>query len=325
MMYEVEIQEMIATGNDVDFYDAIFAFENALDAIYRYTGTYYMGIQRNTALSEVLTSIKKHLSDIALRAIPSIYQTPVKITKNSLMLDILNQYPELKKHLNHVNLLQGFPMEILEKYSEAVRISYLNKKITGFTTDAQRKIKMDFIKNKLIKTGTIQQYVYGKDKSKIPSIINELFEKSQDVWNGIESPLKGARNSISHELLADRFLSSTSFIGSEIPVWIYLGEDLYAGHIDLLLYKDDTLYVVDYKPDMDMGDGYTNFLNSVPQVAGYGLTIQKQTGIKVECIIVNKNGAWQFNPNGILEKINDFMAENKEGFVPPWGDFTAYP
>ncbi len=75
---------------------------------------------------------------------------------------------------------------------------------------------------------------------------------------------------------------------------------------------------------MNMGDGYSNFLNSVPQVAGYGLTIQKQTGIKVECIIVNKDGAWQFNPNGILERVNDFMAENKEGFIPPWGDFTTF-
>ena len=43
--------------------------------------------------------------------------------------------------------------------------------------------------------------------------------------------------------------------------------------------------------------GPASFLNSIPQVSVYGLTIQEMTGIEVECIIVNSEGAWSFDPN----------------------------
>ena len=95
----------------------------------------------------------------------------------------------------------------------------------------------------------------------------------------------------------------------------------------LLLYdpKTNTIYVCDYKPDMSMNDrGYYSFLNSVPQVAGYGLLLQKQGDLKVKNVIFNNKEAWVFDPNKVLDPINEFMAENNEGWYPPWAAFSKY-
>jgi hypothetical protein len=120
---------------------------------------------------------------------------------------------------------------------------------------------------------------------------------------------------------------SQYYVGSEVNVWITLDQNIYAGHIDLLLFdlKTNTIYVCDYKPDMDINEkGYFSFLNSVPQVVGYGLNLQKQGDVKVECVIFNSKGAWVFNPNKVLDPINEFMADNNEGWYPPWAAFSRY-
>lgn len=67
-----------------------------------------------------------------------------------------------------------------------------------------------------------------------------------------------------------------------------------------------------------------NFINSVPQVAAYGLNLQKQGDVKVQCVIFNSKGAWIFDPNEVLDSINEFMAENNEGWYPPWATFSKY-
>lgn len=63
------------------------------------------------------------------------------------------------------------------------------------------------------------------------------------------------------------------------------------------------------------------FLLDLPQVGVYGLTIQKQCDIKVKCVIVNKEGAWVFDPSGILNSIDNFMNKYST-FIPPWEDFS---
>lgn len=68
--------------------------------------------------------------------------------------------------------------------------------------------------------------------------------------------------------------------------------------------------------------GYYSFINSVPQVAGYGLLLQKQGNLKVKSVIFNNKEAWVFDPNKVLDPINEFMADNINGWYPPWASFS---
>ncbi len=74
---------------------------------------------------------------------------------------------------------------------------------------------------------------------------------------------------------------------------------------------------------MSMSDkGVYSFLNSIPQVVTYGIALQEQCGIQVKNIIFNENGAWVFDPNGMLTTINDFMEDSKGSYIPPWIEFN---
>ncbi len=74
---------------------------------------------------------------------------------------------------------------------------------------------------------------------------------------------------------------------------------------------------------MSISPGAENFINSVPQLTAYALLIQAKTGIKVECILFNKDVSWTFDPNGMLPRIDEFMIEKDPGFIPPWADFDS--
>ncbi|KKN34419.1 hypothetical protein LCGC14_0793950 [marine sediment metagenome] len=97
--------------------------------------------------------------------------------------------------------------------------------------------------------------------------------------------------------------------------------------LDLEIYftflRLSTLYVVDYKPDLT----YNNFLrdsyvNSVPQLAGYGLTMEEIADVNLQCIMFNDGAAWIFDPNDVLAPIDAFMLASDSSWVAPWTEFS---
>ncbi len=121
------------------------------------------------------------------------------------------------------------------------------------------------------------------------------------------------------------------FLAAEVPLSIDFsdasGDRTYAGQPDYFLYDKNKgiIYIADYKPDLSVsGTSSYSFVNSIPQVAAYALILQELTGIKVECLIFNSEGAMTFDPSNVLVPINTFMQANIQGWVAPWRDFNTY-
>ncbi|MFX0146506.1 MAG: hypothetical protein ACFE8E_02030, partial [Candidatus Hodarchaeota archaeon] len=73
------------------------------------------------------------------------------------------------------------------------------------------------------------------------------------------------------------------------------------GHIDLIQIQDNTIKVIDYKPE-------GNFMYSLPQVATYGLLLKSVLNIDhIRCISFNKSCAWEYDPNILLSDIKEYL------------------
>jgi hypothetical protein len=114
----------------------------------------------------------------------------------------------------------------------------------------------------------------------------------------------------SHDDIQTRILKEDPYsIAMEVPIW---GEppvtpDIVTGHIDLLRLIDDSLYVVDYKPE-------NNFMPSVPQVAFYGFLLQKNLNLKnIKCASFSNKRIWEFQPD-ILNNIQEILIEHNINF-----------
>jgi len=102
----------------------------------------------------------------------------------------------------------------------------------------------------------------------------------------------------------------------EILIWIWHKDHYLTGHIDLILFIDDFIYVCDYKPEETPFAEATpllySFIRSIPQVASYALVLKNLFGINdIRCITFNKKGAWKYDPKTTLVHINNFIKKNK--------------
>jgi len=65
------------------------------------------------------------------------------------------------------------------------------------------------------------------------------------------------------------------------------------------------------------------FINSIPQVAGYGLLIgdmfkSEIIKNKIKSVIFNKNGIWIFDPTTALKRVTNLMHECAPNKVLQW-------
>lgn len=94
-----------------------------------------------------------------------------------------------------------------------------------------------------------------------------------------------------------------------------------SGRIDIVLVVGDTIYVCDYKPDLNptlLGKGSVkqsdsfadHFIDSIPQVTGYVRALMQRSGLKnVVGITFNKDGLWAYTHN-FLNKIENVMIKS---------------
>ncbi|KKN34880.1 hypothetical protein LCGC14_0789260 [marine sediment metagenome] len=159
----------------------------------------------------------------------------------------------------------------------------------------------------------------------VPQFIQDLMDGAEKTIHIVSNDPE-LTNDDRHKILASIMKSSSYFVASEVPVWIEL-ENQYTGHIDLLLFDPatKTIYVTDYKPNLVYNNlGKLAFTNAIPQLAAYGLTIQEQADINLQCIIFNDEAAWIFDPALVLGPIDEFMMDQFSGWIPPWVDFFYY-
>ncbi|TFG20054.1 MAG: hypothetical protein EU530_04320 [Promethearchaeota archaeon] len=114
----------------------------------------------------------------------------------------------------------------------------------------------------------------------------------------------------SHNDIQTRILEKDPHaMAMEIPIWGNppITPEVVTGHIDLLRFVDDVLFILDYKPE-------NNFMPSVPQVAFYGYLLQKNLNLKnIRCASFSNKRIWEFNPD-ILNEINRILSEHNINF-----------
>lgn len=98
-------------------------------------------------------------------------------------------------------------------------------------------------------------------------------------------------------------------ISIETPIWKKVNNSdlFFTGHIDLLMVKNDMIYVCDYKQNI------YEIYKSVPQVAGYGImlndilknysNVQK---FRIRCLSFCDSYAMEFDPESIHKEIEQF-------------------
>ena len=242
-------------------------------------------------------------------------------------LDSNKQFPKLIKHLKKVVIQKGFPDYILDNLHNYPRISDFKGKLTWIRPiEMKTKFIELLIRKNKIKFVPFSDY-RNVNKYHILEVVCNLIYLSQDKHYD-KRDFYPSHGSAGHEYVLPFILKNILYSsGIEIPVWIQKKNYL-TGHVDLILIIGDIVIVADYKPNEDPFPQTSRtvdlFINSIPQVASYGLIIKDIFDInKLLCVTFNKSGAWIYKPEILLEEIDTFIIENKIKDVDdrPWKAF----
>jgi hypothetical protein len=114
-------------------------------------------------------------------------------------------------------------------------------------------------------------------------------------------------------LLKNILIKDEDSIAIEVPIWSKIKERTITGHIDLVQIENNTIKIIDYKPE-------GKFLFSLPQVAMYGLLIKKILHISdLNCITFNKNLVWEYKPEILLTDVSEILKSS--GISQKWENF----
>jgi hypothetical protein len=248
----------------------------------------------------------------------------VKVTKafsaepvvSPTMLELLSRDPTLWKlyDLLYDNSLDSNYDEFVLFRAFAEGMSQYANKLTPFDTPKRKEFKANFF-NKLYQKGLVTRHVKGQTTN---PVVQELLKAA--IGKGLGH----------HPAVLNIMKDSIYFVAGEFFLQFY-DSRRYSGQPDYLLFDGKKFYIADFKPNYQLDTAKSlkdhtcsySFINGIPQIAVYALIIQQITGIEVECIMFNSDGAITFDPNSsILADINEFMEKYNTGWTPPWSDFT---
>lgn len=235
-----------------------------------------------------------------------------------------DQLSNLFNYLKYAKSLSGqYPAEVLRfslnHRKDTQRISNFAEQFTGIESEA----KKDFVKS-LTSTNYLSidngRIISGSRGIPAPIVDLVKFSKSTD-YTGKALNIKS--KTATHQAVLRKIMENSKYaIASELVVWTKKGSKLLKGHIDLVLAIGDTIFVCDYKPlqtpyiTSRISD---NFINVIPQVSSYGLLLKKNFNIKkLYCVIFNEKGVWIYEPDSILNKVNNFMIQQGTGNKIIW-------
>lgn len=135
-----------------------------------------------------------------------------------------------------------------------------------------------------------------------------LCKEVQDVLNYYNKNKLG--KPIHEPILSNILLNNPNTIAIEITVWFHVRNSLnhFIGHIDLILFQNDTLIIADYKQDEN------EIFRSIPQICAYGIIIREMlkeygdiSNVKICCVGFSNKVAWVFNPDILKKEILIFI------------------
>ncbi|KKN39526.1 hypothetical protein LCGC14_0742520 [marine sediment metagenome] len=317
ILTELEMQKLLNAEHG-EHLAKIFTFDKVMKTILEYTGIYHLDKTRSQVQQSTMQDLLIEVRNYLRHSPPKDFISPVITTKG---LAIANSLPNqgLYNHLELVDIFAGFPRYITSIDGRKQIEPTFNKKLTGFS-EFEERIYKSTITTKLLKTVVSQ---YTRTSTQNPTLIQELFNAAEFVKDKIS---KGMDPNEAHKEIRKFMANTPYFVGSEIPIWISM-VNTYTGLIDLLLFDPTTktIYIVDYKPDLLYNNfGNLAFVNSIPQLAAYGLTVEQLANIQVECIMFNIDAAWVFDPTLVLKPIDAFMYAHQPFWISPWAEFTYY-
>jgi len=170
-----------------------------------------------------------------------------------------------------------------------------------------RGLKPAFIRSfskKLIREGKIR---YLGSDSKLPNYTQNVFESFKINKIG---KVPGHEPVLKNILIKDK-----NSVAIEVPIWKKINNNYITGHIDLIQIEDNIVKVIDYKPE-------GNFMNSLPQVATYGLLIKSKFELQqIKCLSFNKIEAWEYDPVILLTEVKDYLVSHRIN-KRKWEDFV---
>lgn len=262
-------------------------------------------------------SIANDLSSIFKKQ-PSHYDIqsltqPLVINERKIYL--LNNFESLKQYIQQRGIVGGLPNDI--DIRNIPGVSMFNKKLTNVNEQKKNLIK-SLINGKVV--NLINSY------SEVKMSLLNLIEYSNN-YHYLPSEIKESHNSPNHASLLNKLLAMNDHIVAiNVPLFHKYVRGYLSGFIDVLLVIDGIIYVCDYKPDLEPfpdAEASNSFINSIPQVAGYGLLIgdmfkSEIIKNKIKSVIFNKNGIWIFDPATALKRVTNLMHKFAPNKVLLW-------
>ena len=167
-------------------------------------------------------------------------------------------------------------------------------RVSQFKIRGLKNVFLRSFSKKLIRTGKI---IKLDSNNKLPNYARRVynaFDKNQFNKRPGHAPI-----------LKNILIKDKDSIAIEVPIWSTNKNINITGHIDLIQIQDDTIKIIDYKPE-------GNFLFSLPQVAVYGLLIKKIIKVdSLKCISFNKYEAWEYEPEVLSSDIREYLISHK--------------
>jgi len=179
------------------------------------------------------------------------------------------------------------------------------QRISHFKIKGIKSTFLTSFSKQLIRSDKIIRY---DSDSKLPQFARKVY----DIYEKNQMNKKPGHEPILKNIL----IKDKDSVAIEIPIWRQVNNQYITGHIDLIQIdtNEDIVKVIDYKPE-------GKFLISLPQVATYGLMLQKELNISnLKCISFNKKEAWEYNPNILITDIRDYL-ESKGVKMRSWEKF----
>jgi len=291
------------------------------------------------SIFKTLDAIKEYRRERNLHVASDFYHfLPPDYGYNPINLALLKDFipDSLLEHIEVEDILGGyFPISVLkwmyDHKGQSQRASkFYDNGFTGVSTKHRKQLTQSLISYSLnqIDNGkivSVDSTTTGLHRS--IQLLLELSERSKYKESSLLSPVSKLPT---HPAVLDNILRKTrDTIIKEMPIWRIHDNKLLTGHIDLVMIVDGIMYVCDYKPgdsaDPQSSQWSKHFLNSIPQVSFYGKLMKSVFGIKeVRCITFSDTNAWIYDPDTVLEQVNDFLTHPSRGYSLLWEDYRNF-
>jgi hypothetical protein len=206
-----------------------------------------------------------------------------------------NRFNQLSSKYENLKKLEDYFKKVsLGQIPNNIFNSRSNPRISRFKMKGLKSAFMRSLGKKLIKEGDINDLSDDNDLSFRAREVYTIFKKNRMQNNPGHGPI-----------LKNILIKDKNSLAIELPIWMEVNKTFLTGHIDLIQFKNERIYVIDYKPE-------GNFIYSLPQVASYGLVFKELFSIEdIKCISFNQDSAWEYNPEILLNKVKSYLINQR--------------